>query len=456
MVSKNLGTMLPKMKTAAPGPKSKKVCKQLEKYESPSSSFIKAGKIPVIWREGKGANIEDVDGNVYVDLTSGFCVAGIGHCNPKVVEAIQKQAGILLHSQGILNPNEPRAELVKKIAEITPKGLNKTILVNTGAEAVELAMKTARVYNQRSTVMAFQGGFHGKTYGALAVTARRQYRAAFEPIGLPRVHAPYPYCYRCPFDKEASTCCNFCAKYLENLLDNDSSGVSDISAIILELIQGHDGWIVPPKEFVKKLREICTKRKILLIADEIITGFGRTGEWFASNYFGIVPDIMIVAKGIAGGFPISAVIGKNEIMDAWGPAMHSSTFLGNPVGTAACLAAIKEIESQKYVEVSRKKGAEIKKLLYKLQEKHPIIGDVRGVGMMMGVELVKDRITKVPATKETAEIVKMMQSQGVIVNQGGTSGNVLKMSPPFVITPAQIKVAFQILDDCISKVTKKK
>jgi len=332
--------------------------------------------------------------------------------------------------------------------------LNKAILVNTGAEAVELAIKTARVYNKRSSVIAFHGAFHGKTFGALAVTSRRDYREPFLPLPVGVTHVPFPYCYRCPFAKDYSRCGLFCAKYLEHVLDDPSSGVADVSAVILEPIQGHDGWIVPPPDFLPRLREITGKRNILLIVDEIITGFGRTGAWFAVDHYNVVPDIMVLAKNMAGGFPVSAVVAKDKIMAAWPTALHSSTFLGNPLGCAACLAAIGEIRDRALVDMSRDKGAFLKKLFVKMQQTHPLIGDVRGLGMMVGVELVKNRKTKRAATAETERIVSMAESRGVIVNQGGKFGNVLKMSPPIVITRKQIETAAGIIEDCISAVEK--
>jgi len=442
------------IKIKPPGPKSRRLARVLKKYESPSSSYITAGKIPAFWDEARGANVRDVDGNVYVDLTAGFCVAGVGHANPRVVRAIRNQAPKLLHSQGVLNPSVPRVMLTKKLAEVTPGGLNKAILVNTGAEAVELAIKTARVYNKRSSVIAFHGAFHGKTFGALAVTSRRDYREPFLPLPVGVTHVPFPYCYRCPFAKDYSRCGLFCAKYLEHVLDDPSSGVADVSAVILEPIQGHDGWIVPPPDFLPRLREITGKRNILLIVDEIITGFGRTGAWFAVDHYNVVPDIMVLAKNMAGGFPVSAVVAKDKIMAAWPTALHSSTFLGNPLGCAACLAAIGEIRDRALVDMSRDKGAFLKKLFVKMQQTHPLIGDVRGLGMMVGVELVKNRKTKRAATAETERIVSMAESRGVIVNQGGKFGNVLKMSPPIVITRKQIETAAGIIEDCISAVEK--
>lgn len=445
------GAQGPVIRVKPPGPKSRRLCRILKRYESPSSSFISAGEVPVVWAEARGANIRDVDGNVYVDLTGAFCVAGVGHCNPKVVQAIRDQAGRLLHSQGILNPNVPRVRLIEKLAAVMPRGLTRTILVNTGAEAVELALKTARIFTGKNTSVAFHGAFHGKTYGALAVTSRRHYREPFLAQISGGVHVPYPYCYRCPFAKTYPACRLFCAQYLEQMLDDPSSGVADVAGIILEPIQGHDGWIVPPPDFLPAVRRICSQRQILMIVDEIITGFGRTGRWFAVDHGPVVPDIMIVAKGMAGGFPISAVVARDDVMRAWPAGLHSSTFLGNPLGCAACLAAIKEIEDRRLVEASRIKGRWLKEQFLAMQADHPMIGDVRGVGMMVGVELVRDRVTKEPAGEETGRLVDQLQSRGVIVNQGGKFGNVLKLSPPLVIGDRQLEVAVAAIADGLTR-----
>jgi len=456
MKKSRLGDLLPGMKIRPPGPRSRQLCRTLAEYESPSSSYICAGRIPVVWAEAHGANIKDVDGNVYVDLTGAFCVAGVGHGNRRVVAAIRDQAGKLLHTQGVLNPSMPRIQLVKKLAQVTPRGLNKAILVNTGAEAVELALKTARIYTRKSGAIAFHGAFHGKTYGALAVTGRRHYRDPFLPLASGITHVPYAYCYRCPFEKTYPQCGLFCAKYLEYILDDPSSAVADIGAIILEPIQGHDGWIVPPPEFLPRIREICTRRKLLLIADEIITGFGRTGRWFAVDHGPVIPDIIIVAKGMAGGFPISGIVAREDIMNAWPVALHSSTFLGNPLGCAACLAAIAEIQDRHLVERSLKKGRWLRAQFEEMQKRYPLIGDVRGVGLMLGVELVKDRETKTPAGKETADLVDRLQAHGIIVNQGGKFDNVLKLSPPLVISDAQLQKAVMIIESCLSTAAKRR
>lgn len=450
------GNSLPMIRVQPPGPKSRAWAKRLIANESPACSSITAGKIPVFWSEAHGSNVIDVDGNVYVDLTAGFCVAIVGHSNERVVESIARQSRTLLHSQGALNPCVPRVLLLEKLASITPGNLNTGVVLNTGAEAVEFAFKTCKLYTGKSGLIAFHGGFHGKTLGALSLTSRYAYRSLFGPLLPGVVHMPYAYCFRCPFGLKYSSCGMLCVNYLENMLDDPASGIGGIGGIILEPIQGHEGWIVPPDEFLPELRRICTEHNILLIVDEILIGFGRTGQMFGVDHFGVIPDIMTIGKGLASGFPISAVMSTSEIMDAWQPrlteSIHSSTFLGHPVGCAAALASIEEIEQKDLVSRSRKLGEIFIKKIEEIKSRHPLVGDVRGRGLMVGIEMVRDRDTKEPAPEEAAKVVNLALKQGVIINRGGRYENVLKMSPPLVITAEQLDNAINILERAIATV----
>ena len=268
------GEQLPKIIVPPPGPKSKELGEELIKYESKGVSSIAIGKFPIVWDKAKGSNITDVDGNIYIELTAGFTVAITGHTNSRIVEAIKNQAEKMIHAQGAINPNVPRIELARKLAEITPGDIQKCIFLSTGAEAIELSLKTARLYTGKRTVVAFHGGFHGKTYGALSVTSRNFYREQADSYMSGTTHVPYPYCYRCPFGDTRDTCGLRCVSYLEYVLDEPSSGIGDVAALILEPIQGHEGVIVPPEGFLKEIRRICDERDILMITDEIITGFG--------------------------------------------------------------------------------------------------------------------------------------------------------------------------------------
>ena len=447
------GTELPEVRTKIPGPRSLELAKRLAKHESPAASGVSIGDTPVFWDRTRGATIVDVDGNRYVDLTAGFCVAVAGHSNPRIVAAIAEQAGRMMHSQGVANPNEKRVELVEKLASLAPGNLSVAHVVNTGGEAVETALKTARLHTGRHTVIAFQGAFHGKIGSSLAVTSNNFYREPFVSVLPGTVHIPFPNEYRNPFGEGAGDSGDLCAHYLERVLTAPDSGVADVAAIILEPIQGHSGWVVPPARFVQRVRELCSRLGILLIADEIITGFGRTGDLFAMNHYGVVPDILVCGKGMASGFPISAVLMTPTIASSWHAYQQSTTFLGNPVGSAAALASIAEVEERGLVERSRIDGAYFKARLEDIQERHPIVGDVRGKGMMVALELVKDRATKEPAPVESKKAMDRLLQRGIMcTNRGGPYHNILKMSPPLVITREQLDVAIDAIDASLGDV----
>jgi 4-aminobutyrate aminotransferase / (S)-3-amino-2-methylpropionate transaminase / 5-aminovalerate transaminase len=452
-MSDQFGDLLPKMVVEPPGPRSMEMAKRLMKYETPAASAISRGDIPVFWEQAQGSNIIDVDGNRYIDVTGGFFVTAVGHANRRVVEAVQKQSGLLMHSMGCVNPNVPRVELVEKLAEIAPGDLEISFVSNTGSEAVDMALKTARLYTGKNTVIAFQGGFHGKTFGSLAVTSKNYFREPWQPLLTGAVHVPYAYCYRCAFGMEHPQCNMLCAHYLDHILGNPSSGVTDVAAIIIEPLQGLGGVIIPPPGYLKRVYEICRAHGVLFIADEIITGFGRTGKLFGVDHSGIVPDMMTLGKGMASGFPVSAMITTRPIADCWGAEQHTSTFVGHPVGCAAALACIEEILENKLVERSAEMGTWLKSELEELMKRHPLIGDVRGLGMTATIELVKDRKTKEPATQESLRLVNQALRRGIMATlRGGEYGNCIRMAPPLNIKREQLEFAIQALDESLTVV----
>jgi 4-aminobutyrate aminotransferase len=410
---------------------------------------------PVVWRSASGANVEDVDGNVYVDLTSAFAVAGLGHAHPAVVEAARKQSEQLIHAMGDLYPSDVKIALASRLAEITPGPLQQSILAMTGAEAVEAALKSAAVATGKSTVVAFSGSYHGLSYGALAVTGyRASFRVPFRAqLGRFGAHLPYAYCYRCPLQLDYPGCGLACLELTRDALDNPASGVEDVGAVIVEPILGRGGVVVPPDDWMQGLAAICRERSILLIADEIFTGMGRTGEWFACQHLGLDPDLMCLGKGLGGGFPISAAIGSPEVMEKWGlsqgEAIHTSTFLGNPLGCAMALAAIDAIERDDLVDASRQLGTKLESRLMLLAEKHALIGDVRGRGSMWGVELVEDEKTRAPAGKIALHAVRCLLERGYLVLPSGARGNVISLVPPFVVTDAQLEAFFEAFDEVL-------
>jgi len=449
-----LGSRLPEMRIPPPGPQSQALAELSGRYESATGTTIKSGAIPVYWDRAQGANVVDVDGNCYIDLTAGFTVAVAGHANPRVVAAICEQSARMMHSQGAANPGAGRPHLAARLAEIAPGELSVSHIANTGAEAIEVALKLARFYTGRFAVIAFQGGFHGKTTGALSVTSQNFYREPFlASLSAGVTHIPYAYCYRCAYHKTYPDCDVFCANYLRHLLEMPDSGVADVAAVVVEPAQGHGGWIVPPPEFMPRIRQICSDHGVLLIADEVITGFGRTGRWFGVENFGVVPDMIACGKGLASGFPISAMITTPEISSVWKPLQHSSTFMGNPVGCAASMASLAEIEERGLLARSQEIGARSMTRLRAMKAEHPLIGDVRGLGSMVGIEIVRDRATKEPGSSEGVRVVNHALAKGLMItNYGGTYHNVIKMAPPLVITDEQLDYAFDILDQSLGEV----
>ena len=447
----NFGEQLPHMIVPPPGPISRALAERLAKVEVPAASAISQGDIPVFWERARGSNIIDADGNLYVDITGAMFVTAVGHSNPRIVAAVAEQSELLLHSAGCNNPNMPRVKLAEKLAEITPGNLKQSYVGNSGGEAVDMALKTARLYTGKSTVIAFQGGFHGKTLASLAVTSKNYFREAWQPLLTGTVHIPYASCYRCAYGQQYPKCDLLCARYLDHVLRSPSSGVADVAAVIVEPVQGLGGVIVPPPEFLSLVAEICKKNGVLLIVDEIITGFGRTGNLWGVERSGVIPDILVMGKGMASGFPVSAMITTGEIAACWGAEQHTSTFVGHPVGCAAALAGIQEILEHNLVQRSAEMGAYMLTNLREIQTRHSLVGDVRGIGMLAAIELVKDRQTREPATQETKRLIQETLNRGVMSTlRGGDYGSLLRLAPSFTITKGQLDFALQALDESLT------
>ncbi len=440
-----------------PGPRSRRLGQDLERYESPGVSSLGAGHVPIVWRRARGANVEDIDGNVYIDLTAGFGVAGVGHGSGSVVRAIRRQSGTLVHGLGDVHPNAPRLALARRLAKLAPGPDNKVMFCSSGAEAVELAMKTATLYTGKHGFIAFEGGFHGQTYGALSVTSRDRFRQPFAPqLNQHVARVPYAYCYRCPLGLEYPGCEVACLEPVEQALSSPPASVGPIAAVVVEPVQGREGTVTPPPEYLPRLKGLCAKAGALLIVDELLTGLGRTGSWFGVDHQGIAPDILCVGKAMGGGLPIAACVARAEVMDAWRhqdhEAPHSSTFMGNPVTSAAALAAIDEIEERDLPTRARILGTILLKRCMELGERHRLVGDVRGVGLMVGIELVGDRDSREPAGTEAGEVVRHCLEAGVILLAGGPSGNVLSLTPPLTITRRQIDHALDVVDTALAAV----
>ncbi len=420
------------MSERIPGPRTAALRPHIERYESPNVTYLSAD-FPVFWERASGASITDVDGNEYIDLESAFGVAGVGHANPAVASAIAGQAQRLMHGMGDVHPTELRARLLQRLSEIAPRGLTKSFLASTGSEAVEAALKTAVLATGKHRFVAFHGAYHGLSLGALAVSGIRKFVEPFRAL-VPDVTTFlfYP-------DAQRTTTQDALNALEAVLADRD-----DVAAVVLEPIQGRGGCIVPPEGYLSALRALCDRRGVLMILDEIYTGFGRTGTWFACDAEGVVPDILCMGKAMGGGFPISATIARAPVMDAWprsaGEALHTSTYLGNPMGCAASLAVIGEIESRKLLVRARTLGSALGERLAKLR-KHDGVRAIRGRGMMWGVELEDGAAAE--------RVVKASLARNVVLLQSGPAGNVLSITPPLVIPENDLFRAIDIIEEVL-------
>src|SRR3954470_23832419 len=375
---------LPHLTGPVPGPRALAIIERDAAVVSPSYTRC----YPLVAEKGEGAIIEDVDGNRFLDFNAGIAVVATGHCHPKVVRAIQDQAARLIHMSGTDFYYEAFAALAEKLSEIAPGDSPRRVSFgNSGAEAMEGAIKLARYSTGRDKIIAFLGSFHGRTMGALSLTARKAVqRAGFGPLVPGVTHAPYPYCYRCPFGKEPEGCAVECVKFIEETLLKTVSPADETAAIVFEAVQGEGGYIVPPQKFFDELQRVAKRHGILLVADEVQSGMGRTGKMWAAEHFDLVPDIFAVAKGIASGMPLGATVARAELMN-WVPGAHASTFGGNPVACAASLVTIALLE-ESLVENAARMGERLIDRLRTWPARFPNVGDVRGLGLMLGVELV--------------------------------------------------------------------
>ncbi len=431
---------VPDLHTVAPGPQARELIEVDEQYVSPSYTRF----YPLAVKRGEGLALEDVDGNVYLDFTAGIAVCATGHCHPRVVAAIQKQAAELLHICGADFYYPPLKDLARKLAQIAPGPSAKRVLfTNSGAEAIEAAIKVARYHTRRQHIIAFYGAFHGRTMGALSLTASKvNQRRRFEPLMPEVTHVGYGNCYRCPYNLTYGTCGIGCVSQFEEKLFRTTLPPEEVAAIIVEPIQGEGGYVVPPPEYHPRLKALCEKHGILFVADEVQSGIGRTGKMFAIEHWGVEPDIVCTAKGLASGLPLGAMIAKDEIMD-WPPGAHASTFGGNPVACVAALETIALVE-EGLMENAAAVGSLLMERLRSLQSRHPFIGDVRGKGLMIGIDLVQDRTLKTPAPAERDAILQKCFARGLVLL--GCGENSIRLCPALVVTPAEAETAVEILE----------
>lgn len=403
----------------------------------------------------QGMYLYGTDGRRYLDFTAGLAVLNVGHCHPRVVEAAQQQAGRMIHSAVGITVVEPLLQLAEALTRVLPEGLDMFFFGNSGSEAIEGALKLARAVTGRPGFIAFHGGFHGRTLAAASITTSKgKYRAGYEPL-LPSVYfSPFAYCYRCPVGRRPETCDIECLDQLDTLFERVIPP-SEVAAIITEPVQGEAGFVIPPAEFLHRLRRICDQHGILLIFDEIQTGFGRTGHMFAAQTFEVRPDIMAIAKSIAGGFPLSATVASRELMQQWRPGSHSTTFGGNAVACAAGLAVLEAIEEEDLLANCRRMGDRLLAGARQLQTKYPLIGDVRGLGLLVGLELVRPGPDKTPNGPAAQTLLEECLARGLLLYSAGLHSHVIRIFPPLIVTQEQVDEALQILDEALAATVEK-
>jgi 4-aminobutyrate aminotransferase len=425
--------------------------KTKELYDSYMITSMVAGFEPVVVARAKGCTFTADDGREYLDCFSGIAVVNAGHGHPKVLEAARKQLDELVHCCTYVYYNPRAAELCEKLAAATPGALKKSFLSNSGAEAIEGAMRLAKQHTGRKEIVALTHSFHGRTVGTLSVTGNRGRKKGSGPYLSGVAFAPAPHCYRCPFRLEYPGCDVACAHAIKDIIQTHTAG--DVAAFLAEPVMGEGGIIVPPKEYFQIAAGIIRDDGGLFIADEVQSGFGRTGKLFAIEHYGVEPDIMCMAKGIADGFPLGAFIAREDIADAFSPGDHLSTFGGNPISCAASMANLGVMKDEKLPENSAARGAQLMERLNSFKQKCKLVGDVRGKGLMIGIELIKDA-KKTPAPKEAKATQKLCREAGVLVGVGGTTGNIVRLQPPLVITEAQANQAADALEKALLEVAK--
>jgi diaminobutyrate-2-oxoglutarate transaminase len=444
----------PRVSEKVPGPKSAALLAEQRMYDS--NALVYPNQVPLAISKGLGATVEDVDGNIFIDFSGGVGALNVGHSNPEVVLAIKEQAEMFTH--GLDFPSAPRVALSRKLVELAPgklKGSSKVLMCGpTGADAVEAAVKLAKFHTKKPGIISFEGGWHGVSGVSLSLTAKRAAKANYLP-GVPEVYfAPYPYCFRCPFGMKHPECGLACAHYLEHLIKDPDTGLAAPGGLLIEPVQGEGGIVVPPAGYMNEIRRICDENVLLLIADEIQTGFCRTGKMFAIEHEGITPDIMTVSKSMGSGLPISGIVFRKDL-DTWAPGAHVGTFRGNALACAAGVAGIRFMEGKDLAERSARLGQKVLKRCSELQTRFDAIGDVRGRGLYVGIEFVKNDATRSPDADLLVRLQKECFPKGLIVWKGGRAANVARIMPALVISDELLDAGMAIFEEGLKAVTKK-
>ena len=437
------------LRTPIPGPKSQEWMKRREAAVARGVSHATS----IFAERAEGATLEDVDGNRFLDFAGGIGVVNVGHRAPSVVDAIRKQLDAFVHTCFSVAPYGKYVELAEKLNSLVPgKFPKKTILVNSGAEAIENAVKIARCYTHRPAIICFEDAFHGRTMLTMSLTSKTHpYKAGFEPFATDIYRIPYAYCYRCSYSLQYPSCGVFCAHHLEDTFKRVVAAEA-VAAVVVEPVLGEGGFVAPPTEFFTVIQDICRRNKILFIADEVQTGFARTGAMFASERYGITPDILISAKSIADGLPLAAVTGRTEVMDAAGVGGLGGTYGGNPLACAAALAVIETMERENLPACAEKLGQRFDARAREWKKRWPLIGDVRGLGAMRALELVRPGTTREPAKDETEQVLRHCLERGLILVSAGSYGNVVRLLMPLVVTDEQFDEGLHVLEGALMHV----
>ncbi len=439
----------PRILVSPPGPKARSFLKKDEQFLSPSYNRY----YPLVVESAHDCIVKDVDGNEYIDLNAGIACMNVGHNHPKVVRAVKNQCARFLHYSNADFYYDVVVELAAKLSKIIPGDFEKkTYFGNSGTEAIEAAVKLAKWHTRKQLFLGFINAFHGRTIGALSLTASKPIQKSyFQPMMPGIVHVPYAYCYRCPFKLEYPSCHYWCVEFIEEFVIQKYVPYEDLAAVVFEPIQGEGGYVVPPPDYFQRIKKMTDKFGILLIDDEVHCGIGRTGKWLAIEHWGVEADIVCLGNALASGLPLSATIAKEDIMD-WAPGSHASTFGGNPLSCSAAVAVLDIVREEKLLENAKKQGDYALKRLNEFGEKCELVGDVRGKGLMIGLELVENKDTKKPAPEQAANVVTSAWKRGVAAVTCGVS--TIRLSPPLSVDRLLLDAALDILEDALIEVEK--
>ena len=435
-------TKIASVQTPLPGPRSKELFTRWARVEAQCTGY----QAQVVWDRASGVTVTDVDGNTFIDWTSGVLVTNVGHCHPDLVQAVQAASAKLLNNYECLN--EPRVEAAEKLVSVLPPHLDKCFFLSTGSEAVEGAIRIMKRHSGRFEIVSFYGAFHGRTYAALSAGGLAGPKKGYGPTVPGAIRVPFPYCYRCPFKAKPETCDLLCLDYLDDAVRANSTG--SLAGVIVEAYLGAAGFIFPPAGWFPRLEQWLRARGLLFTLDEVQSSYGRTGRFFALEWEGLTPDLVCIGKGIGSGVPASAIGARGEVIGALGPGEMSSTMGGNPVACAAVSAVIDIMRREKLEENALRIGALMKTRLLEIQERCPYLGDVRGLGLVMGLELVKDKKTKEPAPDLTRKLIDLAAQNGLLIGSVGVFGNVIRVAPPLVITEAEAHESLDIFEKALS------